>query len=250
MDGFGLDAKTALTSDRKAANITAMSIWTRITDALSSLTAGEGLSEVFGKLRTPPERSVAFAIAVIALGAKMAKADGQVTKDEVAAFREVFTIPSGEEKNAGRLFNLARQDVAGFEDYAHKIKAMYADDTAAPLCDLMEGLFHIAMADGHYHPNEDAFLKRVAEIFGFDTRGFQRLRGQFVPDAERDPYDVLGVTPDMGMKDIRAVWRQLVRDTHPDRMMARGVPEEAVKLAEKRMIAINRAWDDINEKAA
>ena len=174
-----------------------------------------------------------------------------VTKDEVAAFREVFTIPEGEEKNAGRLFNLARTDVAGFEDYAYKIKAMYADDTAAPLCDLLEGLFHIALADGYYHPNEDAFLRRVSDIFGLGDVRFKRLRAQFVPDAERDPYDVLGVTSGTPMAEIRKAWRQLVRDTHPDRMMARGVPEEAVKMAEKRMIAINRAWEDINnEKAA
>jgi DnaJ like chaperone protein len=225
-----------------------MSIWTRITDALSALTAGESLSDVFANLRTPPERSVAFAIAVIALGAKMAKADGQVTRDEVAAFREVFTIPKGEEKNAGRLFNLARTDVAGFEDYAHKIKTMYGDDRTAPFCDLMEGLFHIALADGYYHPDEDAFLNRVAQIFGLPDLQFKRLRAQFVPDADRDPYDVLGVSPNTPMADMRKAWRQLVRDTHPDRMMARGVPQEAVKMAEKRMVAINRAWDEINER--
>jgi DnaJ like chaperone protein len=225
-----------------------MSIWTQITDALSALTAGESLSDVFANLRTPPERSVAFAIAVIALGAKMAKADGQVTRDEVAAFREVFTIPKGEEKNAGRLFNLARTDVAGFEDYAHKIKRMYGDDRTAPFCDLMEGLFHIALADGYYHPDEDAFLNRVAQIFGLPDVQFKRLRAQFVPDADRDPYDVLGVSPNTPMADMRKAWRQLVRDTHPDRMMARGVPQEAVKMAEKRMVAINRAWDEINER--
>ena len=227
-----------------------MSLWTRITDAVSSLTAGDSLSDVFAKLRTPPERSVAFAIAVIALGAKMAKADGQVTKDEVAAFREVFTIPEGEEKNTGRLFNLARTDVAGFEDYARKIKAMYGDDEAAPLCDLMEGLFHIAVADGHYHPNEDAFLMQVATIFGMDEARFKRLRAQFVPDAQRDPYDVLGVAPDASLKEIRTAWRRLVRETHPDQMLARGVPVEAVKLAEKRLIAINLAWEEISERAA
>ncbi|MFQ3184488.1 MAG: DnaJ like chaperone protein [Octadecabacter sp.] len=225
-----------------------MSIWTRITDALSALTAGESLSDVFANLRTPPERSVAFAIAVIALGAKMAKADGQVTRDEVAAFREVFTIPKGEEKNAGRLFNLARTDVAGFEDYARKIKMMYGDDRTAPLCDLMEGLFHIALADGYYHPNEDAFLTRVAQIFGLPDAQFKRLRAQFVPDAQRDPFDVLGVSPDMTISQMRKIWRQLVRDTHPDRMIARGVPQEAIKMAEKRMVAINRAWDEINER--
>lgn len=227
-----------------------MSVWSRITDALSALTAGESLSDVFAKLRTPPERSVAFTIAVIALGAKMAKADGQVTKDEVSAFREVFTIPHGEERNAGRLFNLARTDVAGFEDYARKIKEMYGDSDGAPLCDLMEGLFHIAMADGYYHPNEDAFLTRVAEIFGIEEARFKRLRAQFVSDAERDPYDVLGVPQGASLEEARAAWRQLVRDTHPDRMAARGVPEEAVKLAEKRLIAINRAWEDINGQAA
>jgi len=223
-----------------------MSIWTRISEAISALAKGEGLSAVFEKLRVSPDRSVAFTIAVIALGAKMAKADGEVTRNEVTAFREVFHIPRVEEANAARVFNLARQDIAGYEDYARRIGAMYSGDDA-PLCDLMEGLFHIALADGEYHPNEDAFLRRVAEIWGFDTRRFGRIRAQFVTDAERDPYDVLAVDPDMSLPEIKAVWRDLVRNTHPDRMIARGVPEEAVKLAEKRMIAINRAWEDIQE---
>lgn len=226
-----------------------MSIWTRVADAIAALAKGEGLSAVFDKLRTPPDRTVAFAIAVIALGAKMAKADGVVTRDEVVAFREVFTIPPEEEVNAARVFNLARQDVAGFDIYARRIKAMYADNDA-PLCDLLEGLFHIAMADGLYHPKEDAFLQQVADIFGFDDRRFRGIRAQFVADADRDPYDVLGVDPSAPLDEVRAVWRQLVRETHPDRMMARGVPEEAVKLAERRMVAINRAWEEIQQAAA
>jgi len=223
-----------------------MSIWSRISDAISALAAGEGLSAVFEKLRTPPERTVGFTIAVIALGAKMAKADGQVTRDEVTAFREVFHIPKAEEANAARLFNLARTDVAGYDQYARRIKAMYGDEIA-PLADLMEGLFHIALADGIYHPGEDAFLQDVATIFGFTSRQFSRVRAQFVPDAARDPYDVLGVDPDMAMDDIRAAWRAQVRETHPDRLAARGLPEEAVKLAEKRLVAINRAWEQISE---
>src|SRR6056297_2849125 len=118
-----------------------MSIWARISDAIAALRKGDSLSDVFGKLRTPPERTVAFAIAVIALGAKMAKADGQVTRNEVTAFREVFTIPPEQENNAARVFNLARTDVAGYEDYARKISAMF-EDRADTLGDLMEGLFH------------------------------------------------------------------------------------------------------------
>jgi DnaJ like chaperone protein len=221
-----------------------MSIWSRITEALQALASGESLTAVFEKLRTPPERSVAFAIAVIALGAKMAKADGLVTRDEVTAFREVFHIAQQDEAGAARVFNLARQDVAGFEEYATRIRAMF-DGHPATLVDLMEGLFHIAMADGFYHPNEDAFLERVSDIFELSDLQFRALKARFVPEADHDPYTVLGVTPDMTMEDIRAEWRKLVRDNHPDAMLARGVPEEAVRLAERRMIDINRAWEDI-----
>lgn len=222
-----------------------MSIWTRISDALSALANGESLSEVFDRLRTPPERSIAFTIAVIALGAKMAKADGQVTKDEVTAFREVFQIAREDEANAARVFNLARTDIAGYQEYARSIQRMFADDPNT-LRDLMEGLFHIAIADGQYHPDEDRFLSEVAGIFGLSDAGFQALRCRFVSDAKPDPYSVLGVTPDTPPSEIRKAWRKLVRETHPDSMMARGVPEEAIKLAEKRMRDINRAWDEIN----
>ncbi len=226
-----------------------MSIWTRITDALAALAKGESLTAVFDRLRTRPERSVAFAIAVIALGAKMAKADGQVTRDEVTAFREVFRIGEEDEAGAARVFNLARRDVAGYQDYAQRIGRMFADDPET-LSDLMEGLFHIALADGFYHPGENEFLKDVAGIFNVPDAQFKAMRARFVPDAQPDPYTVLGVTPEMPMAEIRAAWRQLIRENHPDRMVARGVPEEAIKLAEKRMIDINRAWEDINSAAA
>ncbi|SHK01253.1 DnaJ like chaperone protein [Shimia gijangensis] len=222
-----------------------MSIWTRISDAVSALAKGESLSSVFDRLNSPPERSVAFAIAVVALGAKMAKADGLVTRDEVTAFREVFQIARADEAGAARIFNLARKDVAGFEEYAWRIKGLFGQASES-YSDLMEGLFHIAMADGEYHENEDVFLMRVAEIFGMSDRDFRALRARFVPDAHHDPFTVLGVSPDMSYDEIRKIWRKLVRETHPDSMMARGVPEEAIKLAEKRMIDINRAWDEIN----
>ncbi len=226
-----------------------MSIWTRITDAISALAAGEGLSAVFDKLRSPPERSIAFTIAVIALGAKMAKADGQVTRDEVTAFREVFHITAQDEAGAAKVFNLARQDVAGYEDYAARIAHMFQSQPDI-LADLLEGLFHIAMADGFYHPNENAFLERVATIFNIPDQQFTRLRMRFVPDAPQDPYSVLGVTPETPQAEIRAAWRQLVRANHPDVLIARGLPEEAQQLAQKRMADINRAWEEISGKAA
>lgn len=226
-----------------------MSIWSRISNAVAALASGEGLSAVFEKLRSPPEKSIAFTIAVIALSAKMAKADGLVTRDEVTAFREVFQIAAEDEAGAAKVFNLARQDVAGFQDYAKRIRAMFGEEPGT-LCDLMEGLFHIAMADGTYHPAEDQFLHDVAEIFDIDYNRFRAMRARFVPDATPDPYTVLGVTPDMPMDEIRKHWRQLVRESHPDVMIARGVPAEAVKLSERRMQDINDAWAEINGKPA
>ena len=221
-----------------------MSIWKRISDALAALAQGEGLSAVFEKLRTPPERTIGFTIAVIALGAKMAKADGLVTRDEVTAFRQVFHIPASETQNAARVFDLARKDVAGFDLYAARIRDMFGARHQA-LVDLLEGLFYIAVADGRYHPNENVFLEEVARIFGVQSRDFVNMRARFVPDENPDPYCVLGVDPTADAATVRQAWRALVREYHPDRMIARGVPEEAMKLAEKRLIQANWAYEEI-----
>ena len=228
---------------------TPVSIWSRLASALSALASGEGLGAVLDRLRGSPERSVAFTIAVIALGAKIAKADGQVTTDEVRAFRQVFVIPPEEEANAARVFNLARQDVAGFDSYARKIAAMFDGDRET-LIDILEGLFHIAMADGAYHPREDAFLSEVAQIFGLRACCFRGLRERFVPGLPHDPYDVLDVDRDAPLDAIRAAWKRAVRESHPDRMKARGVPDEAVQLAERRLIAVNAAWEEISRARA
>jgi DnaJ like chaperone protein len=221
-----------------------MSIWKRISDALAALAQGEGLSAVFEKLRTPPERTIGFTIAVIALGAKMAKADGLVTRDEVTAFRQVFHIPASETQNAARVFDLARKDVAGFDLYAARIRDMFGAGHQA-LVDLLEGLFYIAVADGRYHPHENVFLEEVARIFGVQSRDFVNMRARFVPDENPDPYCVLGVDPTVDAETVRQAWRALVREYHPDRMIARGVPEEAMKLAEKRLIQANWAYEEI-----
>ena len=224
-----------------------MTLWSRIAHAISSLTRGESLSDVFEKLKTPPERTVAFAIAIIALSAKMAKADGEVTRNEVTAFKEIFYIPKRNQRQAAKIFNLARKDVTGFESYAIKISKMFKNNHQS-LLDLMEGLFHIALSDGNYHPAENEFLKKVSEIFEISELNFNRIRSRFVPDAPRDPFGVLGISPDTPIEAIRDRWRKLVRETHPDQMISRGVPEEAIRIATKRLSDINIAWEAINEE--
>ncbi len=221
-----------------------MSIWTRIRDAFEALSNGSSFSQIFESLTQPPEKTLAFTIAVIGLGAKIAKADGTVTRDEVTAFKEVFQIDAADEAHAARIFNLARQDVSGFEAYARSVAKMFKDNNDV-LVDLLEGLFYIASADGVHHPLEEAFLHRVSNIFGLDARTFNAIKSRAMPGAPADPYVVLGASPDQDIDQIKARWQQIVRETHPDRMMSRGVPEEAIKLATNRMVAVNAAWDAI-----
>ena len=230
----------------RATTARAMSIWKRIGDALSALRAGEPLSAVFEKLTTPPEFTVGFTIAVIALGAKMAKADGRVTRDEVSAFRSIFVIPPEEEKQAAKLFDLARTDVAGFEIYAGQVARMFRGRPEV-LADLLEGLVYIAMADGVFHPGESDFLDEINRIFGLPEATFRAIKARHMPGVS-DPYEILGADPSMSDRELRRHWRDLVRQLHPDGMISRGVPQEALRLAEQRLAAVNRAWEEVREE--
>ena len=152
-----------------------MSIWGKLTGAAASI--GGPIGALLSRLSHENDKQVAFTVGVIALGAKMAKADGIVTRDEIEAFREVFKVPPGEEHNVARLFNLAKQDVAGFELYARQLDRLFHDNREL-LTDVMDGLFHIAVADGRLHPNEERFLAQVAKEFGFNDREFLRIKGR------------------------------------------------------------------------
>ena len=222
-----------------------MSIWAKITNAISMLAKGEPLAKIFSKLRTPPEKSVAFTIAVIALGAKMAKSDGSVKKEEVKVFRRIFHIPESEVAAAGKVFDLARQDVAGYDVYARRIRKMFGERHQT-LLDLMESLFYISLADGEYHPKEDEFLQNVNEIFGFSHRDFLKLKARFV-EVEMDPHEILGVEPYSNIKEIKRAYKDKVLEYHPDKLIARGMPEEAIKLAQTKLSQINNAYEQLVE---
>ncbi|MEM8571367.1 MAG: TerB family tellurite resistance protein [Pseudomonadota bacterium] len=225
-----------------------MSIWNRIGEAVAGLIArGEALSAYFDGSRANPEKSVAFTIAVVSLGAKMAKADGRVQPSEVAAFREVFHIAPEDEASAARVFNFARQDIAGFETYASSIARMFRDQPQI-LEDILEGLFTIALADGVYHEGEEGFLVRVGRIFSISDSSFNCIEERYVNNRPRDPWQVLGVRRDADLETIRQRWRELVRENHPDKMIARGLPEETIALANSRIASINQAWDEISTR--
>ncbi len=220
-----------------------MSIWQRIAGAMHDV--GGSIGSLFGSPK-PPEKTVAFTIGMIALGAKMAKADGTVTRDEVLAFGQVFQVPEADKPAVQRVFDLAKQDIAGFESYASQVAALFVAGSHM-LENVLDGLFHIAKADGAVHEDELEFLRRVSELFGFDEKAFHRIRARHVLLAD-DPYDVLGVKRDMPFSDIKKIHRSLVRELHPDKHMASGMPKELVVIATERLARINEAFDRIKKE--
>jgi DnaJ like chaperone protein len=233
-----------------------MSIWGKLAGAAAGLAVGGPIGALVGGVAghyvidrdkeedAPAENQVAFTVGVIALGAKMAKADGVVTMDEVNAFKEVFKVPEGEMKNVARVFNLAKQDVAGYEAYAEQLSAMFKGNRKL-LEDVLEGLFHIAKADDALHPREEQFLHQVSKRFGITDTEFAYIKARHVTAAKRNPYDVLEVAPGIDNDALKAHYRKLVADNHPDKLIARGVPKEFIAIATEKIAAINEAYGQI-----
>lgn len=233
-----------------------MTIWGKIIGGTAGFALGGPIGGLLGALaghavdtytsdlrQEPSGREVAFTIALIALSAKMAKADGTVSRDEILAFREKVDIPQHDIANVGQLWDLARQTPDGFDGYARQLAQMFPPQS--PILDqLMELLFFIARADGDITANEEEYLSHVARILGFDEKGYSRLK-LIYGDPNANPYIVLGVDPDATDGDIRDAWIKLARRHHPDQLMAEGLPEEFIRAANERLAAINAAYEDI-----
>jgi len=247
-----------------------MTLWARLLRSATGLAGGGPLgfpAAALGEFDRVPEdasrtvdtetradtedntRSVAFTIGVIALGAKMAKADGEVTRDEVAAFREFFHVPPDQEANVQRFFDQAKRDVAGYEVYARQIARLFTRSPSV-LEKLLGGLFHIAKADGAVPAAELEYLGNVARIFGFDAAQFERIRRSHLgPELiAEDPYAVLGLARDAGDDEIRIAYRRLMLEHHPDRLIGAGMPAEAIALANQKVAAIAAAWAQVRSE--
>ena len=217
-----------------------MSIWQNISEKVTRV-GGPLLSMLTGK--TLPEDSVVFTIAIIALGAKMAKADGSVSNAEIDAFKQVFQVKKSELANVARVFNLAKRDVAGYEAYARRIASLF-EDRREVLEDVLDGLFHIAKADDVIHPAELDFLRSVAGIFGLSER-FPCIMARHIQRDGNDPYVIMGVDPCVDDSELKRLYREIVKENHPDRHIAAGVPQEMVSIATDRLAAINTAYEQI-----
>jgi DnaJ like chaperone protein len=191
-----------------------------------------------------------FAIGVVVLSAKLAKCDGAVKRAEIDTFKRSFRIPPQSVHDIGRLFDQARDSTDGFETYADQLGQAFIDNRGV-LEDVLTSLFAIARADGPLNQAEHAFLSRVHRGFELDQVAWDRARGAVprapVSDAP-DPYGVLGVPRGMNDEDLRAAWKQLMRENHPDSLAARGVPAEFIARASDKVARINAAWDQIKRE--
>jgi DnaJ like chaperone protein len=218
-----------------------MSVWSSIVAMAAKAFEPEETPAPGALACAPNPGDVGFTAAVIGLAAKMAKADGEVSDTEVSAAALVFRPPPGEEQAFRLAFSIAKQSVHGFESYAKQIGKKYR---ARPclLEDVLDGLFHIAAADGVVGPREIAYLTTVAEHFGFSDAEFRRIRATNLGLERDDPYAVLGIFPGATLEEVRHAWRRLAAENHPDRMAERGAPAEFVAIAHDKTAAINAAY--------
>ncbi len=211
--------------------------------ALVGGVAGHFLVDRAGAPFGPTPRDVVFTTGLVALAAKMAKSDGVVTEAEIRAFGRVVQVEPEARAGVERLFDLAKATTDGFEAYAEQLATTFGEAPAL-LEDVLDGLFHIATADGAIHEGEERYLRSVAGIFGLDEAAFRRIAARHVRLAD-DPYLVLGLDASADAASLKAQYRRLVAENHPDRAIARGLPQEAVAIATRRLAAINAAWDRI-----
>ncbi len=242
-----------------------MSIWGKVIGGVAGFALGGPLGAVLGAAfghavdrkksrgrvnwhaQPIQNKQTAFTVGVVVLSAKMAKADGHVTRDEIDAFKRIFKIPPNDMRDVGTLFNEARRDADGYQPYADQIGAMFANDPAV-LESLLGGLFQIALADNVLHPKELIFLRHVSNAFGLDQLAFDRIRNSFLEEDHGDPYEVLGVTASDSDADIKKAYRRLIKEHHPDTLIAKGMPQEFIDIANEKMAAINDAHEKIEKR--
>ena len=203
--------------------------------------AGIAQTQITRHLNPEQSRKVAFTVIVIALSAKMARADGRVTASEIAAFRGKVDIAPEDVRRVGQFWDLARQTPDGFEAYAKQAVELFSERSAL-LEQLMDLLFTIARADGVIGSEEWDYLSEVAQIFGYDEKGFERL-SHLYSGSRPAPHLVLGIPADADLQTIRTAWKQMARTHHPDQLIAAGMPEEFIEAATQRLAAINAAYE-------
>ena len=185
-----------------------------------------------------------FAISLIILTAKLAKADGHVSKEELIAIKQKLKVPDNEIDQVGEIFNKAKNDSLGYEPYAQQIAQIYQNNRQI-LDEVINILFYIAESDGVLADSELAIIKNIAKIFGITESQFEGIKESRKDSDKLNPYVVLGCTPNDDFATIRKKYLKLSKEHHPDILTSKGLPTELIDESKKKMRAINSAFDRI-----
>ena len=197
----------------------------------------------FGSFAQPQQ---IFALSLIVLSAKLSKADGQVSKEELIAVKEKLKIPENEIENVGKIFNKAKEESTGYEQYARQISQIYKNNPNV-LEEVINILFYIAESDGNVSHSELVMIQNIAQIFGLNQSQFDSIKESRKSSDKLNPYIVLESKPEEDLQSIRKKYLKLSKEHHPDILMSKGVPKEVIEESKKKMRAINSAWDQIQK---
>ena len=240
-----------------------MSIWGRLFGGAAGFALGGPIGAILGVMAgsafdkkkrrsfnysqiSQDQKQQIFTISFIILSAKLAKSDGQVTNDEIQAFKEKFNVPKTELNKVGKIFNEAKKDVYGYKQIADQVGQLFSDNKLL-LEEMLNNLFYIAASDGKISLDEIELLKSISQSFSFDENTFQRIFQMNLKNSSSDPYKVLGVNRDDNDREIRKKWIDLNKEHHPDNLMAKGMPEEFIEQSNKELAVINLAYDKIKD---
>ncbi len=237
-----------------------MSIWGSLIGGMVGLSLGGPFGMLLGSLiggKISRARSTVrtgsfaqpqqvFALALIVLSAKLSKADGQVSREELLAVKDKLRIPENEIDQVGKIFNKAKEESTGFEPYAEQIAKIYQGNLNV-LEEVINILFYIAEADGNVSKSELEMIQKIAKIFGLNQIQFNSIKETRKSSDKLNPYVVLESKPDDELKIIRQRYLKLSKEHHPDVLMSKGVPEEVIAESKKTMRSINSAWDQVQK---
>lgn len=206
-------------------------------------------------------RQGVFLETVFVLMGKLAKADGVVTQDEIAhveAFMQKLGMTAEHRKQAIVWFKQGA-DPAFEIDAVCKRFLMICGSTKNLKQVLLVYLIVMALADGHFHPAEEAMLTGIAGKLGYDQAAFRQIldmvlnqshfgAGAASPaDALEDAYKALGVTPESSDAEIKRAYRRLMSQYHPDKLIGQGMPADMVAMATEQAKEIQLAHDLIKK---
>jgi len=205
--------------------------------------SGLNSSKTIGNQQSSQE---VFALSLIILSAKLSKADGHVSKEELIAVKDKLQIPDSEIDQVAKIFNKAKDESTGYEPYAKQIAEIFRDNINV-LEEVINILFYIAEADGNVSNDEETMIANIAYIFGLSQKQYQSIKESRKTSDKLNPYIVLESQPTDDLKTIRKNYIRLSKEHHPDLLISKGVPVEVINESKNKMRSINAAWDQVQK---